>query len=87
MATNGHRVLVPATGGTDLSRAVRAWQEGASFGNDESYQPVQGAAAGYGYLTDESFLGANALFAVEGPTGQWLLGLRADAGAVVYECA
>lgn len=83
----GHRVLVPVEGGNDVSRAVRAWHEAASGTYDESYEWVTGAAAGYAYPTDDAFLAANALYAIQGPAGEWRLRLRADAREVVYECA
>ncbi len=84
--TDGNRVYVPVEGGTPLSRSVRAWHEENSWGVNEEYEPVYGAEAGYSFLTDAAFLDANALFALQGPSGEWLLGMRADAGSTVYEC-
>lgn len=86
-APDGHRVFVPVAGGTPLSRAVRSWHESASFSYGDDFEPVYGVAAGYPFLTDEEFEDANALYAIQGPTGQWLLGLRADASNVAYECS
>ena len=83
----GHRVYVPVEGGNAVSRAVRAWQEQASGTIDETTNEwVTGAAAGYRYPTDEGFLEANALYAVEGPTGEWQLRLRIDALQTIWEC-
>ncbi|GEK22816.1 hypothetical protein [Cellulomonas xylanilytica] len=92
----GHRVYVPAAGGSSLSQAVRAWHEENSWtvselGSEDpaadEYGTLHGAAAGYTYPTDQAFLEANALFAVQGPAGEWMLGMRSDASNVVYECA
>ncbi|WP_315095019.1 hypothetical protein [uncultured Cellulomonas sp.] len=89
----GHRVYVPAAGGTPLSRAVRAWHEENSYTiapegvQGDEFGAVHGAAAGYPFTTDAAFLEAIALFALQGPTGEWLLGMRSDAINVVYECA
>lgn len=89
----GHRVYVPVAGGNPLSGAVRAWQEEASSTlapdgvQGDEYGAVHGAAAGYPYTTDDAFLQANALFAMQGPAGEWLLGMRSDALHIVYECA
>ena len=83
----GHRVYVPVEGGNVISRAVRVWQEEASGTIDETTNEwVTGAAAGYRYTTDEAFLDAHALYAVEGPTGEWQLRLRIDALQTIWEC-
>jgi hypothetical protein len=90
---DGRRVYLPVAGGNPVSRAVRAWQEDSSWTmapdgvQGDEYGAVHGAAAGYPYPTDAAFLEANALFAVQGPGGEWLLGMRSDAHNVVYECA
>lgn len=90
---DGHRVYVPVAGGNPVSRAVRAWHEDNSSTlapegvQGDEYGAVHGAAAGYAYTTDAAFLEANALFALQGPAGEWLLGMRSDAANVVYECA
>lgn len=84
----GHRVYVPVEGGNPVSRAVRAWQQESSSAYSEDWsETLTGAAAGYAYPTDEAFLAANALYAIQGPTGEWQLRLRIDAVQVVKECA
>jgi hypothetical protein len=83
----GHRVYVPLAGGNAVSRAVRAWQAESSFGFDEAAQDVVYGPAVYGYSTDEQFLADNALYAIQGPAGEWQLRLRVDAVQTVYECA
>ena len=93
---DGRRVYLPVAGGNPLSRAVRAWQEENSWtvselgGDDpaaDEWGTLHGATAGYAYPTDAAFLEANALFALKGPAGTWLLGMRQDAANNVYECA
>ncbi|KQT01351.1 hypothetical protein [Cellulomonas sp. Leaf395] len=90
---SGHRVYVPVAGGNSMSRELRAWHEENSSTlapegvQGDEYGTVHGAAAGYPYTTDEAFLQANALFAMQGPAGEWLLGMRSDAANIVYECA
>jgi hypothetical protein len=84
---DGLRVHVPVDGGNALAKQVRALQEEGSWAyadGDPGY--IQGAAAGYLYPSDEAFLTANALYAVQRPDGEWILGLRSDAGSVVGEC-
>ncbi|WP_199425045.1 hypothetical protein [Actinotalea solisilvae] len=83
----GHRVHVPVAGGNAVSRAVRAWQEQTSFGMPEGAPDMLYGADVYPYPTDEEFLAAHALYAIQGPDGEWQLRLRADAVQVVYECA
>ncbi|NTW41863.1 MAG: hypothetical protein HGA44_18610 [Cellulomonadaceae bacterium] len=84
----GVRVYVPAAGGTALSQQVRAWQSDNSWGlEDLTGAQLNGADAGYPFPTDAEFLAAHALYALQGPSGEWLLGLRGDAVQVVYECA
>jgi hypothetical protein len=89
---DGRRVYLPVAGGNPLSRAARAWQEehswtvGSDDGVSDELVDLYGADAGYAYPTDAAFLEANALYAVQGPGGQWLLGMRQDALNVVYEC-
>ncbi|WP_456789126.1 hypothetical protein [Cellulomonas sp. P5_C5] len=91
----GYRVYLPLPGGSSLTQAVRAWQEESSWLPSEmtddpaadEYGTLHGAAAGYEYTTDQAFLDANALFAVQGPAGEWMLGMRSDAVNVVYECS
>jgi hypothetical protein len=83
----GHRVYVPVPGGNAVSRAVRAWQAESSSGLDEVTQELVFGPAIYGYGTDEQFLAANALYAIQGPAGEWQLRLRSDAVQTVYECA
>ncbi|WP_421732907.1 hypothetical protein [Cellulomonas sp.] len=86
--TEGHRVYVPADGGNEISRAVRAWQEEVSGTIDEeSGAPLNGADAGYPFLTDADFLAADALYAIQGPGDEWLLGMRPEALQIVWECA
>ncbi|WP_426594857.1 hypothetical protein ACPPVS_04620 [Cellulomonas sp. McL0617] len=84
----GQPVFVPVEGGNPLSLTVRGWQESHSWGYPvQGEDLVIGAAAGYPYLTDEAFLAARALYALQGPTGEWLLALRSDAESVIWECA
>lgn len=91
---DGTRVYVPVAGGNDVASRVRAWQASIAWTVDLNVGPdaddvVQGPevyAADTGYGTDEAFLAANALFALERPDGRWMLGLRPDALAPVYEC-
>ena len=84
---DGLPVMVPVAGGTDLSRAVRQFLETSSGTMLDGGEWVTGAEAGYPYLTDDEFLAANSLLAVQAPDGSWHLRLRADAADVVYECA
>lgn len=48
---------------------------------------VHGLDAGYPYASDDAFLEAQALIAVQAPDGTWHVRLRADALNVVFECA
>ena len=85
---DGHRVHVPVTADVQISRAVRAHKEELSFTLSLSgAEWVYGAAAGYPYLTDLTFHEARALFAIQGPGGEWQLRIRPDADSVIYECA
>ncbi|WP_243886295.1 hypothetical protein [Cellulomonas fengjieae] len=72
---DGRRVWIPAAGGNPLSRTVRAWHEARA----------QAAGEEYPYPTDDAFLQANALFAIQGPGGEWLVGGRGD--ALSWACA
>lgn len=80
----GLRVYVPVVGGNDRSREARAWNESQSWTWDaegaEVYQQT-------GFGTDQAFLDAHALFAVERPDRTWILGMIPTAAPVVYECA
>ncbi|WP_421740365.1 hypothetical protein [Cellulomonas sp.] len=89
----GVRVYVPVEGGNPIASTVRSWQEEFSWTMSEpgdpradEYGTLHGGDAGYGFLTDEAFLGAHALYAVEGPAGEWLLALRQGALSVIWEC-
>ncbi len=83
----GNRVYVPVAGGNAVSRAVRAWQAGTSSTLDDATGDVVTDPASYPYATDEQFLAADALYAIQGPDGVWQLRLRADAVQTVWECA
>jgi len=84
----GRPVFVPVEGGNAMSQAVRAWQEEISWtvGAEGADGLVEGAEAGYRYPTDAGFLAANALYAFQGPAGEWFLALRSDAVQAVWEC-
>lgn len=85
---DGHRVFVPVSADIQISRAVRAWQEGNSETVDDSTgEWVTGAAAGYPFETDAAFHEAHALFAIQGPSGEWQLRIRPDAISRIYECS
>ncbi|MBO9553192.1 hypothetical protein [Cellulomonas sp.] len=85
-ALDGRRVYVPVPGGNAVSRAVFAHARDTSFTFDDELEDfVQGAAA-YPF-TEQQFLDHDALYAVQGLDDEWLLGLRSDAQATVYECA
>lgn len=83
----GNRVYVPVPGGNAVSRAVRAWHAQSSSALDEETGELVQGPESYRYGTDEQFLADNALYAVQGPDGEWQLRLRADAVQAVYECA
>jgi hypothetical protein len=85
-APDGRRVYVPVPGGNAMSRAVFAHERDTSWTvDDEAGEMVEGAAA---YpLTEQQFLDRHSLYAIHGPDDEWLLGLRSDADAIVYECA
>ena len=83
----GRPVFVPVEGGNDMSEIIRAWQEERSWGyTADGADMVMGAAAGYPYPTDAGFLAAHALYAFQGPAGEWFLALRADAVQTGWEC-
>lgn len=89
---DGHRVYVPVTSDVQISRTVRAYKEELSFalGTSDSTgdaEYVYGTDAGYPYPTDLGFHEARALFAIQGPLGEWQLRVRPDADSVNYECA
>jgi hypothetical protein len=87
-SAEGLPVYLPVEEGIPTSRAVRAWHETNSWTFSEAVgDMVYGPDTDYPYATDESFLAARALYAVAGPGGQWLLGMRSDARQIVYECA
>ena len=86
----GLRVYVPVVGGNDRSRQVRAWNESQSWAWGESTgEEITGAEVYQqtGFGTDQAFLDAHALVAVERPDHTWLLGMIPTAAPVVYECA
>lgn len=85
---DGRPVHVPVDGGNAMSRTVRAWQESISWtpDQDDADGVVEGAGAGYQFPTDEGFLAAHALYAVQAPDDRWLLALRGDAVQAVWEC-
>ncbi|GIG19741.1 hypothetical protein Cch01nite_04650 [Cellulomonas chitinilytica] len=85
-ASDGRRVWVPVPGGNPVSHAVYAHERDSSFTYDEASEEFVDGAAAYPY-TEEQFLDHHALFAVQGPDDEWLLGLREDSAATVYECA
>ncbi|GEL95723.1 hypothetical protein [Cellulomonas composti] len=76
----GQQVYLPVAGGNDVSRAVREYQSSLSWGEDLG-------GGSYRYPTDEDFLAANALWALQGPDGTWQLRLRYDAQSAVFECS
>jgi hypothetical protein len=82
----GHRVYVPVPGGNSVSRTVRAWQAENSVWFGETAPDMQDGLMTYRYGTDEEFLADNALYAIQGPAGEWQLRLRIDAVQRVYEC-
>lgn len=84
----GRPVYVPVAGGNPIASTVRAWQEENSWRYpDDGSGVVTGVDAGYPFASDASFLSARALYAVEGPTGDWLLALRQSALSVIWECS
>ncbi len=83
----GHRVHVPAPGGNAVSRAVREWQGRTSFTYDQAAGKEVHGPEVYAYASDEQFLADNALYAIQGPAGEWQLRLRVDAVQTVFECA
>jgi len=85
-APDGRRVHVPVPGGNATSRAVFAHERDTSWGWPEGAEEMVYGAEVYP-LTEQQFLDQHSLYAVQGPDGEWLLGLRQDASATVYECA
>ncbi|MGY4643660.1 hypothetical protein [Cellulomonas sp. URHB0016] len=85
-ARDGRRIYVPVPGGNAVSHAVFVHERDASWGQPEGAEDMVYGAEMYP-LTEEQFLDQHSLYAVQGPDGEWLLGLRADAAATVYECA
>ncbi|AEI10894.1 hypothetical protein [Cellulomonas gilvus] len=83
---DGLPVMAPVAGGNDLSRTVRQHMLDKSWTMNEGSE-VHGLDAGYPYATDDAFLEAQALIAVQAPDGTWHVRLRADALNVVFECA
>lgn len=85
---DGCRVYVPVRADVPIARAVRQWQEDESFAfNPAGDGWVSGADAGYRFSTDLAFHEAHALWAIQGPSGEWQLRLSGDARSVVTECA
>lgn len=87
---DGRRVYTPAPGHEQLAATLRDWHHAASggevwVGGDQDGEYVDGRTA-YPFPTVEQFLDARALFAFQGPGGQWLLGMRGVAASSVYEC-
>ena len=83
---DGLPVMVPIAGGNEASKLTRWFHEQHS-GTMIDDEFVTGADAGYRYLTDDEFLAAHALIAIQAPDGAWHLRMRADAANIVYECA
>ena len=83
---DGLPVMVPIAGGNEASKLTRWFHEQHS-GTMIDDELVTGADAGYRYLTDDEFLAAHALIAIQAPDGAWHLRMRADAANIVYECA
>ncbi|GCD20814.1 hypothetical protein CTKZ_23760 [Cellulomonas algicola] len=82
----GLRVLVPVAGGNERSRAVRAWHEAEPWMWDGvTDEDVTGAVVSRRRVgTDQAFLAANALFAVEHPDGERPLGMIPSAASQVF---
>jgi hypothetical protein len=85
-ALDGRRVYVPVPGGNAESHAVFEHERDTSWGWSEGASEMVHGAAMYP-LTEQQFVDQHSLFAVQGPDDEWLLGLRSDAAATVYECA
>lgn len=96
---DGRRVYVP-TSADGLVHDVRAFHEEGSSDvvlpdtPSDPTTPVEDAwvhgaeaYAATGFTTDQLFLDAHALYAVDGPGGVLYLALRRDAVGLVYECA
>ncbi|MDC7122888.1 hypothetical protein OMK64_15240 [Cellulomonas fimi] len=87
----GVRVHVPVGGGNPLATRVRAFQEKIAWtvDPDDPSLTLTGASvyAETGMTTDEAFLAAHSLFAIERPDGVWMVGLSPAAAAPVFECA
>jgi len=82
---DGRRVHTPAPGHLELATEVFTWHQQNSWTLGPDMEQVEGADA-YPYDSVEQLLADRALFALEGPGGRWLVGLRGDAVNTVYEC-
>jgi hypothetical protein len=74
-SSDGLPVQLPVDGGNATSRDVRL-----------RYEPLSEADAESPFLSEEAFLAANALYAVQGGDGEWLLGLRTDIVSILGDC-
>ncbi|MDC7122886.1 hypothetical protein OMK64_15225 [Cellulomonas fimi] len=92
---DGRRVYVRASADA-LVHAVRGFHEEHSAtvvlpddptSTEDAWVRGAEAYAATGFTTDQAFVDAHALYAVDGPGGVRYLALRRDAANLVYECA
>lgn len=83
---DGRTVYVPAPGHLELATTVFTWQEQTSSALSDDLGFLEGADA-YPIDSVDELVASNALFALEGAGGEWLVGLRGDALATAYECS
>ncbi|UZN02108.1 hypothetical protein [Cellulomonas sp. S1-8] len=86
--SDGRTVYTPAPGRLELATVVFDWQEKNSrtLNPDDALNGLEGADA-YPFDSVEQLVAERALFALQGPGDEWLLGLRNDAMNTVFECA
>ena len=83
-SADGRPVYVPAPGRDELATRVFTHHQTGSYALDE--RGFTDGAEAYPLTSVQELLDDHFLFALEGPGGQWLLGLRGDGTNTAYEC-